>query len=224
MRCHRSCAPGRTEPGACSATAQRSVRHDPPDLQRPEGRELAVQNRESGRWGHPWTQNPPILDADRHDAAISFALRSFIWPPGPKRVLCYTKTTNAGANEAAGATEAPSPFADSARAILLLKSLPPPVLMVLCRAGDLVPPSRATRARPTRRTTPETCRPCRAGRTAIRLHSPPDCCRDGLEVSGMPPGHAPTDADALSRFSARQEGFLPAEHTTHVARPEQHFL
>ena len=121
-------------------------------------------------------------------------------PPGPKRALCYTKTTNAGANEAAGATEAPSPFADSARAILLLKSLPPPVLMVLRRAGDLDPPSRATRARPTHRTTPETCRPCRAGRTAIRLHSPPDCCRDGLELPGMPLGHAPTDADALSRF------------------------
>ena len=172
----------------------------PPTYSGRKGESLRFKTVRVGAGAHPWTQNPPILDADRHDAAISFALRSFIWPPGPKRVLCYTKTTNAGANEAAGATEAPSPFADSARAILLLKSLPPPVLMVLRRAGDLDPPSRATRARPTRRTTPETCRPCRAGRTAIRLHSPPDCCRDGLELPGMPLGHAPTDADALSRF------------------------
>ena len=58
---------------------------------------------------------------------------------------------------------------------------------------------------------------CPTPRDRFWDHSPPDCCRDGLEVPGMPLVHAPTDADAWSRFWARKEGFLPAECTTRVA-------
>ena len=40
----------------------------------------------------------------------------------------------------------------------------------------------------------------------------------------MPLVHAPTDADAWSRFWARKEGFLPAEYTTRVRDQRQPFL
>ena len=81
MRCHRSCAPGRTEPGGCSRAAQRSVRHDPPDIQRPGCREAAVRNRKSGRGEACGSRSLSVSHANRHEGSHFNCVKIIYLPP-----------------------------------------------------------------------------------------------------------------------------------------------
>ena len=81
MRCHRSCAPGRTEPGGCSRAAQRSVRHEPPDIQRPGCREAAVRNRKSGRGEACGSRSLSVSHANRHEGSHFNCVKIIYLPP-----------------------------------------------------------------------------------------------------------------------------------------------